>query len=144
MKTADGIEIFYDLLKKVALLGLEIRNAHEADPEGTKDITGAWKQMLKMHICELDTKLGNGDFTEDAKLHREQFEAIMTKANEEYMIECANPRCGERFIPANKRVKYHSDKCRRRARVNRYRKKKKEQESKPVLGAAQQGADLWD
>tara|TARA_R100001594_G_scaffold113092_1_gene147922 strand:+ start:234 stop:662 length:429 start_codon:yes stop_codon:yes gene_type:complete len=136
-ETAEDIENFYDLLKKIALFGLEVRNAYKADPKEVGDIMSAFDHMLRMNIAELNTKLGSGDFVEDAKFHREQFQAIMDTAEEEYMTECANPRCDKRFIPRNKKVKYHSDKCRKRARVNRYRKKKRAQKSKPELGAAQ-------
>ena len=137
-ETAEDIENFYDFLKEIALFGLEVRNAYKADPKEAGDIMSAWDHMLKMNIAELNTKLGSGDFVEDAKFHREQFQAIMEYCGSRFMAECANPRCDKKFIPRNKKVKYHSDKCRKRARANRYRQKKREQESKPVLGAAVQ------
>ena len=134
-RTEEQIEQFFDLQKEIAITGLRIQKAFKADPEGNQDIVDAWGHLLNMHIAECELKLeGERDTINRALLetkrdaHKVGIETLRKKHEqtllEENGIECANPLCNERFIP-DKRRKYHSNKCQKRAATNRYAQKKK-------------------
>ena len=133
-RTEEQIEQFFDLQKEIAITGLRIQKAFKADPEGNQDIVDAWGHLLNMHIAECELKLeGERDTINRALLetkrdaHKAALEILKEKHAqtmlEENGIECANPLCNERFIP-DKRRKYHSNKCQKRAAANRYARKK--------------------
>ena len=143
METEKEIEQFHDLLKSISITGFRIQKAYKADPEGNQDIVDAWGHLLNMHIAECELELEGEHDTINRPLletkrdeHKAALEALKEKhaqtALGENGIECANPLCNERFI-ADKRRKYHSKKCQKRASANRYNAKKR-----MILGAAQE------
>ena len=155
-RTEEQIEQFFDLQKEIAFTGLRIQKAFKADPEGNQDIVDAWGHLLNMHIAECELKL-EGERFKDGTLpntinralletkrdaHKAALETLKKKHAQTLLedngIECANPLCDERFIP-DKRRKYHSKKCQKRAATNRYNAKKRVMlDSGGSLGAAQE------
>tara|TARA_R100000656_G_scaffold121219_1_gene96059 strand:- start:5001 stop:5492 length:492 start_codon:yes stop_codon:yes gene_type:complete len=141
-RTEEDIAQFHHLLLNISITGFRIGKAYEADPEGNQDLLNAWGHLVNMHHAECELALlGTNEQLgeEDASISRPLLEAkrdehkaalkILQEKHEQTLleengIECANPLCNERFVP-DRRRKYHSKKCQKRAATNRYAQKKK-------------------